>query len=55
MDDGVSNVSLAAAGADGQAASPFVMVMEAADVGDLNNRAAGWRLCGSRDRRILVQ
>jgi hypothetical protein len=24
-------------------------------VGDLNNRAAGWPLCGSRDRRILVQ
>ena len=33
----------------------FVMVMKAADVGDLNNRAAGWRLCGPRDRRILVQ
>ena len=31
------------------------MVMEAADVGNLNNRAAGWRLCGPRHRRILVQ
>ena len=31
------------------------MVLEAADVGDLKDRAARWRLCGPRERRILVQ
>ena len=31
------------------------MVLEAADVGDLKDRAAVWRLCGPWDRRILVQ
>ena len=33
----------------------LVVVLEAAEVGDLNDRTAGWRLCGPRDRRILVQ
>ena len=31
------------------------MVLEAAEVRDLNDRTAGWRLCGPRDRRILVE
>ena len=31
------------------------MVMEAADVGYLNDGAAGWRLYSPRDRRILVK
>jgi hypothetical protein len=33
----------------------FVVVMEAADVWDLNDRAAGWRLCSPRDGGILGQ
>ena len=33
----------------------LVVVLEAAEVGDLNDRTAGWRLCGPRDRRILVE
>ena len=31
------------------------MVLQAADVWYLNDRAAGWRLCSPRDRRIFVQ
>ena len=31
------------------------MVLQAVDVGDLNDRTAGWQLCGPWDRRILVQ
>src|SRR6516165_5825605 len=31
------------------------MGMQAAHVWHLKNRAAGWRLCSPRDRRILVQ
>jgi hypothetical protein len=31
------------------------MVLEAADVRHLDDRAAGWQLCSPRDRRILVQ
>ena len=31
------------------------MVLQTADMGDLNDRTAGWRLRSPRDRRILVQ
>jgi hypothetical protein len=33
----------------------FVVVMQAADVCDLDDRAAGWRLCNPRDGSILLQ
>src|SRR5215472_5561142 len=32
----------------------FVMVMQPADVRDLNDRAAGWRLHPARDRRVFL-
>ena len=31
------------------------MVLQAVDVGDLNDGAGSWALCGPWDRRILVQ
>ena len=30
-------------------------MLQTVDVGDLNDRAGSWRLCGPWDRRILVQ
>ena len=35
--------------------APFVVVLQTADVRDLDNRAAGWRLRRPRHGRILVQ
>ena len=35
--------------------APFVVVMQTADVWDLDDRVVGWRLNGPRDGSIFVQ
>ena len=58
VDDGaqITNIVVARGGRSAMSGfATFVMVLQAADVGNLNDRAAGRRLSSPWNRRVLVQ